>query len=159
MGPAPNDRVSSALLRALLSVGVWSLYAVALVTPAIQADEGGHACTAIRLGTLPGWETLLFGWVTPLCIPWSANLLLVAGWGLLVCRRYRAACWVGAAAALAGLTTLGLGLLEGWKGLLAGYFVWQACLILFATGALVLWRWFGESERAASRRPAPISAA
>ena len=65
----------------------------------------------------------------------------------------------GAAAALAGLTTLGLGLLEGWQGLLAGYFVWQACLILFATGALVLWRWFGESERAASRGPAPISAA
>src|SRR3954454_8538453 len=106
MRPDPNDRASGAIVPGLLSLVVWSLYAVALVIPAIRADEGGHACTAIRLGTLPGWETLLFGWVPPLCIPWSANLLLVAGWVLLVCRRYGAACWVGAAAALAGLTTL-----------------------------------------------------
>src|SRR4051794_12309072 len=69
MGPAPIVKASSAFPRMLLSVGVWSLYAVALFTPAIKADEGGQACTAIRLGTLPGWETLLFGWVPPLCIP------------------------------------------------------------------------------------------
>src|SRR4051794_41980546 len=109
MGPAPNDRVSSALLRALLSVGVWSLYAMALVTPAIRADEGGHACTAIRLGTLPGWETLLFGWVPPLCIPWSANLLLVAGGGLLVCRRGPGPCLGGGAPAPGRPAALGVG--------------------------------------------------
>src|SRR3954451_20141688 len=104
MSTVANTGPPSALYRGLLSVGVWSLYAVALVIPAIKADEGGHACTAIRLGTLPGWETLLFGWVPPLCIPWSANPLLVVGWVLLLCRRFRAAWWVGFTAALAGLT-------------------------------------------------------
>jgi hypothetical protein len=43
-------------------VAIWSRYAVAFFAPVIKADEGGHACTATRLGTLPGWETLLFGW-------------------------------------------------------------------------------------------------
>src|SRR3954451_7822136 len=105
MSTVANTGPPSALYRGLLSVVVWSLYAVALFTPAIKADEGGRACTAIRLGTLPGWETLLFGWVPPLCIPWSANLLLLIGCVLLWCRRFRAAWRVGAAAALVGLTT------------------------------------------------------
>src|SRR3954453_9017892 len=136
-----------------LSLAVWAFYAVALFAPAIKADEGGYACTAIRLGTLPGWETLLFGWVPPLCIPWSANLLLLMGWVLLLCRRFRAAWWVGAAGALAGLTTLGLWPLEGWEKLLAGYFAWQACLIVFAVGALILWRRHEASEQDGSRGP------
>jgi hypothetical protein len=128
-------------------VAVWALYAVAFFAPAIKADEGGYACSAIRLGTLPGWETLLFGWVPPLCIPWSANLLLLVGWILLLCKRYRAALWLGVVAALAGLTTLWLSVEEGWEKLLAGYFVWQASLFLFALGALALWRKYGARPR------------
>src|SRR3954451_11105784 len=108
MSTVANTGPPSALYRGLLSVVVWSLYAVALFAPAIKADEGGHACTAIRLGTLPGWETLLFGWVPPLTIPWSANLLLLLGWILLLRRRSRGALVLGVAAALAGLTTLAL---------------------------------------------------
>ena len=105
MGFGPSGRpiqpeCTSALLRGLLSVAVWSLYAVAFFAPVLKADEGGHACTAIRLGTLPGWETLLFGWMPPLSIPWSANLLLLMGWIALLCGRYRSALWLGVAAAL-----------------------------------------------------------
>src|SRR5690349_11301172 len=102
------------LTAGMLSLGVWALYAASLFAPAIKADEGGHACTAIRLGTLPGWETLLFGWVPPLTIPWSANLLLLLGWIMLLRKRYRGALRLGIAAVLAGLTTLALWPLEGW---------------------------------------------
>jgi hypothetical protein len=134
MGSAEVHRPTSALLRGLLSVAVWSLYAVALFAPALK----------VRLldteGDLPGWEALVFGWMPGTCIPWSANLLLLVGWIALLCGRYRSALWLGIAAALAGFTTLGLGVLVGWETLLVGYFVWQASLLLFALGSWTLWR-------------------
>jgi hypothetical protein len=134
-----------------LSLVVGALYAVALFAPAIKADEGGRACTAIRLGTLPGWETLVFGWVPPLTIPWSANLLLLLGWILLLRARYRPAMRLGVAAMLAGLTTLALWPLEGWETLRVGYYFWQASLFVFAWGSWRLWRRYGESKREGPR--------
>lgn len=134
----------SALLRGLLSLAVWSLYAVALFTPAMSGHEGGHhgcGCTPdfTAFGTLPGWATLLLGWVPPFCLPWSANFLLLVGWVLLLCGRYRAALRLGVAAALAGLTTLCLWAWGVPGTLLGGYLYWQASLLLFALGAWALW--------------------
>lgn len=121
--------------RVLWSVAVWSLYGLALITPAIKVDKGGHACTAISLGTLPGLGALLLGWIPPLCIPWSANLLLLVGWVVLLCGRYRTALLLGVAASLAGLTTLGYWATMQWENLLIGYYLWQASLLLLALGA------------------------
>ena len=86
------------------------------------------------MGSPPGWVALLWGWIPPYCIPWSANILLVVGWAFLLCKRFKTAACVGGASALIGLTTWGC----GFPRLLAGYSLWQASLVTLATGAAML---------------------
>ena len=126
-----------AVPRILLLLVVCSLFLAACAAPAIEVDEGGHACTAVRLGTLPGWATLLLGWPPPLTLPWIANPLLLVGCILLLWGRNRLAAYFGTAAALAGLTTWLFA--SGWKAILSGYYLWQGSLAAFALGALAIY--------------------
>ena len=91
-----------------------------------------------------GVEILLTGWRTPLIIPWSANLLLLGGWILLLCRKNAVALGVGIAAAWAGLSTWAI--LPERTQLLVGSYLWQASLIVFALGALAIWFWEPRNE-------------
>lgn len=143
MKPARLHAPPRILFAGLLSVVVWWLYAAALYLPAVQVDEGGHACTSLRLGTQRGIAALLIGWLGEGFIPWLANPLLLVGWVLLLCGRYRAALGFGVAAAAAGATTLGFWGAGTYKGLLDGYFYWQASLVVFALSAGVLYWIYG----------------
>src|SRR5690242_9072411 len=67
------------------------LYGIACFMPALKVDEGGHACTALRMGTLPGILCLLLGWFPPYTFVWSANILFFASWICLLRQRYKAA--------------------------------------------------------------------
>ena len=49
MSSAEVQRPTSALLRGLLSVADWSLYAVAFVAPAIKADDQTAAMRLLRM--------------------------------------------------------------------------------------------------------------
>jgi hypothetical protein len=84
-----------------------------------------------RDGPLRGWACLLLGWRPPLCVPWSANLVLAAGLLCLARGGCRAAAWLGTVAALLGLTTWAF--IDRHVG--AGYYLWQAGPILLAVGA------------------------
>jgi len=83
-----------------------------------------------------GFEALLAGWHRPLIIPWSANILLLIGWVLLLCRKVNGALPFGIAAVLAGLSTWAFS--DYFEQLLVGYYLWQASLIAFAVGALTI---------------------
>lgn len=126
-------------MRGLVLLLVASLYAAACVCPAVKVDEGGHACTAIRIGTLPGFGALLLGWIPPLTIPWSANGLLVTGAIFLLFKQWGVAACLGSAAALAGLSTWAFAF--SFQELLVGYYLWQGSLLSFAGGTLALWYW------------------
>jgi hypothetical protein len=127
-------RAVSAGGRILISVLVWGLFVSACAEPAAHIDEGGHACTAIRLGSPPGLVALLLGWVPPFSVPWSANLLLLVGWVFLVRGRFPTAAWLGGVGAALALTTWGYGFPE----LMAGYYLWQSSLVVLAGGAVLL---------------------
>jgi hypothetical protein len=118
---ARGARPASARLVLLLVLGV---YALACALPAVKDGDG----------TLPGWACLVGCWRPPLCVPWSANLLLASGVLWLGCGRYRVASWLGGAAALLGLTTWAF--VDQHVGM--GYYLWQASLILLALGAHML---------------------
>ena len=131
------------LMRSAWLLPVLGLYAAACGTPAIYFDEGGSACTAIRLGSPTGLEALLLGWVPPFTIPWSANIVLLLGFILFLQRKPRSAWYCGAAASLLGITTLlpsalaQVALILPLPPLnalppLKGYFLWQGSLISFA---------------------------
>ena len=109
---------------------VWSLYGIACLCPAIKVDEGvrqGHGYD--KLGTVTGIATLLLGWSTEYCLPWSANIFLLAVWILFVRKRGITALCFGVCAALLGFTTLVYS--SDWEGLLVGYYLWQTSLIVF----------------------------
>jgi hypothetical protein len=112
----------------LVFVLVLSLYGLACVLPVILDERGPVA------HSVPGWTCLLLGWHWPLCLPWSANLVLAGGLLSLARGRYRTASWAGGAAALLGLTS--------WafvgKDLGIGYYFWQASLVLLAVGGYVI---------------------
>lgn len=127
--------------RYLVLIPTLLLYLPACACPAVYVDDGGQACTAIRLGTVNGLSALLMGWLPPWTIPWSANPLLLVGAILLLCRRAKAATYFGGAAATMGAVTWVYSWLGAWKGLEVGYFLWQASLIVFAVGAAATWGW------------------
>ena len=118
---------------ALVSALVWGLFIAACTMPAIQFDDGRPAGWALRLGTQSDWHALLFGWHFPFCIPWSANLLVVAGWMFLQFGRFKTAARLGGAGAVLALTTWGF----DFPHLLVGYYLWQASLVALAAGAAV----------------------
>ena len=94
-----------------------------------------------------GVDILLTGWRPPLTVPWSANLLLLGGWILLLCRKNAVAVCFGIAAALVGLAGLSTWeLLPEREQLLVGSYLWQASLIVFALGALAIWFWEPRNE-------------
>lgn len=129
--------MSGMVNRLSVSFGVWLLYALACVAPAIDARIG-HNFNVIRGVSTPGIECLLVGWVPPYAVPWSANVLLLLGWSIFLCRRFTPACYFGFAAALAGLTTwpvLSYAFGSPQPGLLVGYCLWEGSLILFAWSA------------------------
>ena len=80
-----------------------------------------------------GWTALVYGWIPPLTVLWSANVLLVAGWGFLISGRARRAWKYGSLAFVIGLTTW-----LYYRELFAGYYLWQAsmlALVLFGLGS------------------------
>ncbi len=134
------SRVKSCLL---VLACVLCLYVSACCERAIKVDEGRHGCMSFRVGTLVGVGALLLGWMPPFCIPWSANVLLLAGVIALLLERYKMAIILSWAAVLAGLTTPVFWLLGGFEELLVGYYRWQASLLLFAVGVLVVRVFYG----------------
>ena len=152
---------SSFLSRSMVSLIVGLLYAAACACPAVKVENRGLELmnlVVVSLGGKPdvqgpeyievlGVEILLTGWRTPLIIPWSANLLLLGGWILLLCRKNAVALGFGIAAALAGLAGLSTwSLLPERAQLLVGSYLWQASLIVFALGALAIWFWEPRNE-------------
>src|SRR5262245_60061491 len=106
---------SGFLSRSMVSLIVGLLYVDACACPAVKVKNRGLELInllLVSLGGKPdaqgpeyvevlGVETLLAGWPPPLIIPWSANLLLLCGWILLLCRKNAVALAFGIAAALA----------------------------------------------------------
>jgi hypothetical protein len=81
-----------------------------------------------------GVVCLLLGWIAPL--PWIANLWLLAGLILLLCRRTTLAFCLGVVALLCGF----LPFLSGDRDeLLIGAYLWLGSLIVFAVGTFCLW--------------------
>jgi hypothetical protein len=152
---------SSFLSRSTVSLVVGLLYVAACACPAVKVKSLGLELInglLVSLGGKPdvqgpeyeevlGVEILLTGWRSPLIIPWSANLLLLSGWILLLCRKNALALGFGIAAALAGLAGLNTwALLPEREQLLVGSYLWQASLIVFALGALAIWFWEPRNE-------------
>jgi hypothetical protein len=113
---------------------VVALFGLACLTPAIRVDDGRPSSDLdFRIGTAFGWEILLWGWGGGNNgIPWSANVFLGLGLLLLALRRFRAACVLGATAAVLGLTTWWV---WGYESVRVGYFLWQSSLIALGAGA------------------------
>jgi hypothetical protein len=136
------------------------LYVAACACPAVKEKNRGLELInrlLVSLGGKPdaqgpeyteaqGVEVLLAGWPPPRIIPWSANLLLLGGWILLLCRKNAVALGFGIAAAWAGLCIWAL--LPERTQLLVGSYLWQASLIVFALGALAIWFWEPRKELA-----------
>jgi hypothetical protein len=152
---------SSFLSRSMVSLVVGLLYVAACACPAVKVKNLGLELVnalLVSVGGKPdaqgpeyieaqGVEILLAGWRPPLTIPWSANLLLLGGWILLLCRKNAVALGFGIAAALAGLAGLSIWeLLPEWEQWLVGSYLWQASLIVFALGALAIWFWEPRNE-------------
>ena len=140
---------SSLLSRLMLSLVVGLLYVAACACPAVKVENPRPPIVnlLVSLGAKPdvqgpedtellGVETLLEGWHPPLIIPWSANILLLIGWILLLCKKNTAALSFGGGAVLAGLRAWAFS--GVWKQLLLGYYLWQASLVMFALGALAI---------------------
>lgn len=152
---------SSFLSRSMVSLVVGLLYVAACACPAVKVKNLGLELVnalLVSVGGKPdaqgpeyieaqGVEVLLAGWPPPRIIPWSANLLLLGGWILLLCRKNAVALGFGIAAALAGLAGLSIWeLLPEWEQWLVGSYLWQASLIVFALGALAIWFWEPRNE-------------
>jgi hypothetical protein len=152
---------SGFLSRSMVSLVVGLLYVAACACPAVKYKDPGLVlinALLVSVGGKPdaqgpeydevlGVEILLAGWRgwrPPLIIPWSANLLLLSGWILLLCRKNAVALGFGIAAALAGLSTWAL--LPERVQLLVGSYLWQTSLIVFALGALAIWFWEPRNE-------------
>jgi hypothetical protein len=118
-----------------LSLVVWTLFAVACACPAARPVRENQS-------SILGVTALAWGWVPPYTIAWSANLWLLLGWVFLLCEYRRAACSLGGLAVLAGLSSwwlVRLPPLVAWPmDLLVGYYLWQACLLVFFSGSLAL---------------------
>ncbi len=136
-------------------------YVAACARPAIKAKNAGLELINASLASVGGKpdaqgpeyvevrgvEILLAGWRSPLIIPWSANLLLLGGWVLLLCRKNAGALGFGIAAALAGLAGLSTwALLPERERWLVGSYLRQASLMVVALGALAIWFWEPRNE-------------
>jgi hypothetical protein len=144
---------SSFLSRSMVSLVVGLLYVAACACPAVKVENRGLELmnlVVVSLGGKPdvqgpeyievlGVEALLAGWPPPRIIPWSANILLLVGWLLLLCKKNAVGLGLGVAAVLAGLNTGAL--LPERTQLLVGSYLWQASLIAFALSALAIWFW------------------
>lgn len=88
------------------------------------------ACALPAVGRSPGIIALLWGWIPPFFIPWSANFLLVLGWAFLLAGEDATAARVGASASLLALTSWIWFLTEADFRPGPGYFCWQASMAL-----------------------------
>ncbi len=87
--------IGSALPRLILSRIVGLLYAAACINPAIEFAKESPSRDFGDIRIFPDWEAgshigltaLAFGWAPPWTVPWSANLFLLAGWILLMCKK------------------------------------------------------------------------
>ncbi|HJT77613.1 MAG TPA: hypothetical protein VJ739_10475 [Gemmataceae bacterium] len=125
-GPLPaGGRRAPRLAPRDVGLLVAGLYAAACLAPI--SSEAGCA--------LPGWAVLLRGWRLPFCVPWSANLLLLAGLLCLARGWHRAASRLGVGAVLLGLTCWALMSRPSF-----GYYFWQASMVQLALGGQLLAR-------------------
>ena len=78
-----------------------------------------------------GWKCLAWGWVPPFTPPWTANILLLAGMGLLIGGMPLKSFKWAVAGFLLGLTLWGYR-----QPLLIGYYLWQGSMLALAAFAL-----------------------
>jgi hypothetical protein len=121
-----------------LSLVVGGLYSVACIEPAVEylppatRDFGDIT----PYGSVPGIVALIFGAGSEARVAWSANLFLLTGWILLLCRKDTLAVLSGLAAILLGLTTWLF--VDDRMKLLVGYYFWQGSMVAFTLGAVVI---------------------
>jgi hypothetical protein len=116
-----------ARVKTLVSLVIWALYFVACVLPVADSRS--------EYGLVTGFGALVWGWIPPRTIPWSANILLLVGWVLLLWGKDIAALVLGIAAVGLGLST--------WlflERLFPGYYLWQASLLALPLGACAIMR-------------------
>ena len=139
---------TTVLSRLAVTVVVGSLHVAACASPSIdyKPPQSRDFGDITPYGVVLGIITLLLGWIPPLTIPWSANILLLAGWILLLCKRNAVGLGVALAAALAGLSIWAF--VNEQMQLRLGYYLWQGSLVAFALGALGIWLWEPRKENA-----------
>jgi hypothetical protein len=121
-----------------LSLIVGGLYVAACVLPAVEylppttRDFGDIT----PYGSVPGIVALIFGIGSEAKVAWSANLFLLAGWILLLCRKDTLAAYLGLVAFVLGLTTWMF--VDDQMKLLVGYYFWQASMGAFAIGVVAI---------------------
>jgi hypothetical protein len=136
-GQSQKTAEAAMLNRTRVMIPVALLFGIACAVPVAYFDEG-RGGPNIQLGSPRGYLALLFGWIGPFTLAWSANVPFLIGGILLLCRRYRAAHYTGWIAAGLGLSTWILVLRREIPYLLPGYYLWQASLIGLAIGARAL---------------------
>jgi hypothetical protein len=126
------------LYRVALLLLVGGLYAAACCVPAVEylppvnRDFGDIT----PYGSVPGIVALLFGPGSEARIAWSANLFLLAGCILLLCKKDVLALITGAASVLIGLSTWAF--VSDQMKLLVGYYLWQGSMVGFTLGVVVI---------------------
>ena len=128
---APGRR-ASLVKRCWITAAILGLYGAACALP-VFPDGSGVDC-------------LVWGWMPPLTLPWSANLFLFVGlcywlWGH-VYKAYRTGFWGSSFALLSWVLVAPF---NNWR-LGPGYYCWQLSLIILAFSSWWEWYRYGSCE-------------
>jgi len=121
-----------ALARSLIVLATGLLYLSACLAPALRVPtfDSDHE-------DVTGFQVLLLGWLLPLTIPWSANVVLLSSAFCLLRGQYRASFHLGRVACALGLTSWLFVALLGAKPVI-GCYIWHASLLVLTGGAHLL---------------------
>jgi hypothetical protein len=140
----PDRAARERRLRVMTAVGVAAFYMLACGLPAVELGGWSFAPLGDWHEVHHGWAAALLGWFTPYFLPWVANPLLFAGWVNLLCGNNRSAAALGGVAFVLGLSVWAFVVEpytivppeKGLSGLSAGYYLWQASMLVLIFGAV-----------------------
>lgn len=116
-----------------VSVGIWATYGLALALPVLDLPSSGGGGSIDVHGPISGFGALMWGWIPPLCVPWSANLVLIAGWIVYIRRKPTTAFYCAIAAAVLGATTFAIGIRV--DSMRPGFLLWELSFGILACAA------------------------